>query len=506
MMTSEDLNMFVRSLSNERGLSEEVVYAAIEAAMAAQASKQFGEEAELIWTEAVIDRQDGHCDAYRSWMVVADDALEDPLREITLKEALEVSDELEVGSTVREALELPTLGRIEAQQAKQRILFEVRKAERDKISREYQDKLMTMVTAVVKRRLQGGYILEMTTPDRAEAFLAKEECLPRDSFRPNDRVRAVLHGISEQTRGPQLLLSRTHSDFICALFKLEVPEVGEELIDIRAAARDPGSRAKIAVTTNDGRIDPIGACVGMRGSRVQAVSNELGGERIDIILWDENPAKLVINAMAPAEVASIVVDEDNHAMDVAVETSQLAQAIGRSGQNVRLASQLSGWTLNVMSEEELASKNQGDAVKASSVLQEALELDSELAQKIAEAGFKTVEELAYASLDELVALVGGDEAEAQAEEIQMLASDYLLSREIAEEAVLLRDDMDEALLTLDGMTPEYASQLFEAGVKNREDLAECAVDELQEKITISDKKAAALIMNARAHWFEESED
>lgn len=506
MSINEDLNLnvFVKSVSNERDLDQETIYSAIEAALAAQVAKQFGEEAELVWTEVVIDRNDGHYDAYRSWTVVADGAVEDPLREIALTEALEHSDEIDVGSVIRDELEMPTLGRIEAQNVKQMILQKVKEAERDKIAIQYQDKVMTMIYAVVKRRLQSGYILEMSSPDRAEAFLAKEHVLPRESFRPNDRVRVLLFEISDQRRGPQLLVSRTHPEFIRALFAVEVPEVSEDLIEIRSAARDPGSRAKIAVKTNDGRIDPIGACVGMRGSRVQAVSNELGGERIDIILWDENPAKLVINAMAPAEVASIVVDEDNHAMDIAVETSQLSQAIGRSGQNVRLASELSGWTLNVMSEEDLEKKHQGDSVAAKEVFEKELGLDAALVEKIITAGFKTIEELAYASLEELVALNDGDEE--KAEELQLQASDYLLTRAMAQDAVLAQEGIDEALLALEGMTSEYASQLVEAGIKTRDDLAECSVDELQEMIAISDTDAAALIMTARAHWFEDESE
>ena len=502
---STGINIFVQSLCNERGLEEDIVYSAIEAAIAVIAGKQYETDAEDgVWIEVVIDRQTGLYDTYRSWMVVADDAVEDPMKEISLTEACQVSEDMEIGCIVREQIESPSLGRIAAQQAKQIILQKVREAERQKIADLYQSDLGKILHCTVKRRLQSGYIVELSGAERAEAFLPREHLISRETFRQNDRVRVVLFEIADQRRGPQLMVSRTRPELLIELFKVEVPEIAEEVITIQAASRDPGSRAKIAVKTNDGRVDPIGACVGMRGSRVQAVSNELNGERIDIILWDDNPAKLAMNALSPAEVASIVVDEETQTMDVGVQQSELSQAIGRGGQNVRLASELCQWTINVMSEEALKEKSEAETTQVRAEFESSLGLSADLAGALLREGYTTIEELAYAEEESLMKVPGIDQA--KAEEIQMQASDYLLSQEMANDAMFDQDDVEEALLQLEGMNAEYAAQLVKANIKTRDDLADCSVGELCDVIEISEADAAALIMVARAHWFEETSE
>ncbi|MCB1827894.1 MAG: transcription termination/antitermination protein NusA, partial [Coxiellaceae bacterium] len=353
---NKDILLIVQSLSNERGVDEGVIFEAMEAALAAVAAKRYEED---VLTRVTIDRKTADYETFRCWTVVPDDdEMEFPDQQITLSNAHEIDPDLKVGDVVEEAIENPEFGRISAQQAKQVIIQKVREAERAKIVKQYQHRIGDLVIGVVKRVTRDNIILDMG--GNAEALLSREEMIPREAFRVNDRLRAYLFEVREEKRGPQLLVSRTRPEFLVELFKIEVPEIGEEVIEIKGAARDAGSRAKIAVKTNDGRIDPIGACVGMRGSRVQAVSNELGGERIDIILWDDNPAQLVINAMAPSEVASIVVDEDTHTMDIAVTEEQLSQAIGRAGQNVRLASELTGWTLNVMTEGQAVEKHESE--------------------------------------------------------------------------------------------------------------------------------------------------
>ncbi|MBS0351483.1 MAG: transcription termination/antitermination protein NusA, partial [Proteobacteria bacterium] len=356
-MNSKDILLMVQSLSNEKGVSPEAIFQSIEAALATVAARRY--EGEDVHIRVAIDRRSGDYEAYRCWTVVKDeDSLEEPAREILLAEAVNVDPELNVGDVIEEKIERPEFGRIAAQQAKQVIVQKVREAERGKIIDQYRARINDIIIGVVKKVTREHIILDMG--ENAEALLSREEMLPRDVFRINDRVRALLYTVREGKRGPQLAVSRTRPEFLAALFRIEVPEISEEVIEIKGAARDPGSRAKIAVKTNDGRIDPVGACVGMRGSRVQAVSNELGGERIDIVLWDDNPAQFVINSMAPAEVSSIVVDEDAHSMDIVVTEEQLAQAIGRSGQNIRLATDLTGWKLNVMTEKEAASKQEGE--------------------------------------------------------------------------------------------------------------------------------------------------
>ncbi len=498
-MNSKDILLMVQSLSNEKGVSAEAIFQSIEAALATVAAKRYGDEDVNI--RVTIDRKTGDYEAYRCWTVVLDDeSLEDPAREMLLTEAQSIDPELNVGDVVEERIERPEFGRIAAQQAKQVIVQKVREAERGKIIDQYRARLNELVIGVVKKVTREHIILDMG--DNAEALLPREDMLPRDVFRINDRLRALLCAVREGKRGPQLAVSRTHPQFLVELFKIEVPEISEEVIEIKSAARDPGSRAKIAVKTNDGRIDPVGACVGMRGSRVQAVSNELGGERIDIVLWDDNPAQFVINAMAPAEVSSIVVDEDTHSMDIAVTEDQLSLAIGRNGQNIRLASDLTGWKLNVMTDKEAVSKHEGETERAKNLFMEKLDIDEEIAELLVGEGFSNLEEIAYVPTAELAALEGLDEEVAG--ELQQRAGDVLLTQEIATETARTGVQPAADLLALEGMTEKLAIRLADKGIANREDLAEHSVDELTDLFSDLDKKTAAkLIMQARAHWFDQ---
>ncbi len=379
------------------------------------------------------------------------------------------------------------------------IIQKVREAERAKIARQYTHRIGQLIIGVVKKVTRDSVTLDMG--ENAEGILLREEMIPREAFRTNDRIRAYLFDVRDDRRGPQLLLSRTRPKMLVELFKIEVPEIGEEVIEIKAAARDPGSRAKIAVKTNDGRIDPIGACVGMRGSRVQAVSNELGGERIDIVLWDDNPAQLVINAMAPAEVSSIVVDEESHSMDISVDESQLSQAIGRSGQNIRLASELTGWNLNVMSEADMSKKHENESLAHKQEFMDKLDVDEDIADVLVSEGFTSLEEIAYVPKEELHAVEEFDED--VADELQRRASDYLLTQEIANQEGKQEGAPAADLLALASMTPDLAQQLTNNGVGTQEDLAEFAVDELVEILGIDEELAAKLIMEARAPWFAE---
>lgn len=497
-MNSKDILLIVQSLSNEKGVSEEAIFQSIESALATVAARRY--EDEDVFIRVAIDRKTGDYEAYRGWTVVADDEdLEDSSKQMTLTEAHEIDPELNVGDVVEEKIERPDFGRIAAQQAKQVIVQKVREAERTKIIDQYRARVGELIIGVVKKVTREHIILDMG--DNAEALLSREEMLPRDIFRVNDRIRGLLYAVRDGKRGPQLAVTRTHPQFLIELFRIEVPEISEEVIEIKSAARDPGLRAKIAVKTNDGRIDPVGACVGMRGSRVQAVSNELGGERIDIILWDDNPAQFVINAMAPAEVSSIVVDEETHAMDIVVSEDQLAQAIGRSGQNINLASQLTGWRLNVMTEKEAVSKQETETGKSKALFMDKLDIDEDVADLLVTEGFVSLEEIAYVPLQELAALEGFDENIAS--ELQQRASDVLLTQEIATETARGVTKPEEDLLAVEGMTEKLALKLAEKGICTREDLAEHAVDELIDLIGELDKKTAAkLIMSARAHWFE----
>lgn len=492
---NKDILLIAQSIANERGVDKEVIFEAIEAALAATAAKRYEGE---VSARVSIDRKTGDYASFRRWEVIADADMamhEFPEQVMSLTQAQSIDEELSVGDFVEEPIENPQFGRIAAQHAKQVLVQKVREAERNKINNHYQTRLGELLIGTVKRVTRDNIILDMG--ENAEALLPRENMISREAYRVNDRMRVYLQDVRNEKRGPQLMVSRTCPEFLVELFKIEVPEIGEEVITIMAAARDPGSRAKIAVKTNDGRIDPIGACVGMRGARVQAVSNELGGERIDIILWDDNPAQLVINAMAPAEVSSIVVDEEKHSMDIIVLEEQLSQAIGRAGQNVRLASELTGWTLNVMTEAAASAKAETESTVLQNMFVEKLDIDPEVANVLIAEGFSSLEDVAYVPIEELKSIEGFDQA--IADELQRRASDVLLTQELLEgDVVFPADD----LLAVEGMTPELANQLADHGIVTREDLADQSVDDLHELLQMDETLAAKLIMSARAHWFE----
>ena len=425
----------------------------------------------------------------------------DPHRQILYSEASARSLALGIGDFVEEPIESVAFGRIAAQTAKQVIVQKVREAERAQVIDAYRHRVGEMVTGVVKRLERGSVILDLG--GNAEAIVNRDEDIPREIVRPGDRLRGYLRDVREETRGPQLFVSRTAPELMVRLFTLEVPEISEGLIEIMGCARDPGSRAKIGVRSKVSRIDPVGACVGMRGSRVQAVSNELAGERVDIIPWDENPAQYVINAMSPAEVVSIVVDEDSQSMDVAVHEEQLSQAIGRGGQNVRLATQLTGWQINVMTEQQADEKNEKETGKYLSLFMNQLDVDEEIALILLEEGFTSIEEVAYVSEEEMLAIDEIDEEICR--ELQSRARDVLLIREIASEEGVSIGSPAEDLLLLEGMDTELAYGLAAKGVTTREDLAELSVDDFTELAEIDPERAAELIMTARAIWFEQEE-
>ena len=495
---SKEILLIAQSIANERGVDELVIFEAIESALATIAAKRYPGEVSI---RVAIDRKTGEYESFRRWEVVADDAVdtyEFPEQVMGLSQAQSIDEDLEIGDSVEEPVENPEFGRIAAQQAKQVLVQKVREAERDKIISQHQARVGTMMIGTVKRVTRDHLILDMG--DNAEGLLLREEMIPREAFRVSDRIRVYLKEVRKEKRGPQLSVSRISAEFLIELFKIEVPEIGEEVITIMGAARDPGSRAKIAVKTNDGRIDPIGACVGMRGARVQAVSNELSGERIDIILWDDNPAQLVINAMAPAEVSSIVVDEDAHVMDIVVTEEQLAQAIGRAGQNVRLASELTGWTLNVMNEQDATVKEATESGKLKDMFVRKLEIDETVAEVLVGEGFTSLEEIAYISIDELKSIDGFDDE--IAEELQRRASDVLLTQELLGGGATRQQSPADDLMAVEGVTPELAMQLANHGIVTRDDLAELSVDELHDLLQLDETFAGRLIMNARAHWFE----
>jgi N utilization substance protein A len=467
--------------------------------LATATKKRYDEDADIIVT---IDRETGGYDTYRRWLVVADDEMALLGTQFTTEEAAEKDESLQIGDVHQEQIENVGFGRIAAQTAKQVIVQKVREAERAQVVEEYESRAGELISGTVKKVTRDNIIVDLG--NNAEASLPREELVGREVFRMGDRVRAILQDIRPEVRGPQLFLSRACSEMLVELFKIEVPEISEEVIEIRAAARDPGSRAKIAVKTNDGRIDPIGACVGMRGSRVQAVSGELGGERVDIILWDDNPAQLVINAMAPAEVESIVVDEDTGSMDVAVAGDNLAQAIGRSGQNVRLASDLTGWTINVMSMEDASEKHEKESGAIINVFMEHLDIDDDVAEVLVDEGFTSLEEVAYVPLEEMMAIDGFDEE--IAEELRARAKDALLTQAIASEEQLGEVEPAEDLLTMDGMERHLAFVLASKGIVTMEDLAEQAVEDLLDIEGLEAKQAGELIMTARAPWFAAAEE
>ena len=495
---NKEILQVAEAVSNEKGVSPEIIFEAIELALATATKKRYDEDSEI---RVVIDRATGDYTTFRSWKVVGDDVLAALGTEFTLEEAHEKDPGLKAGDVYEEQVENVEFGRIAAQTAKQVIVQKVREAERAQIVDQYRDRVGELLAGSVKKVTRDAVIIDLG--NNAEGVLARDQLVGRETFRVGDRIRAVLKEIQPEARGPQLIMSRTCAEMLIELFKIEVPEIAEQVIDIRAAARDPGLRAKIAVKTNDGRIDPVGACVGMRGSRVQAVSNELDGERVDIILWDDNPAQLVINAMAPAEVESIVVDEDTNTMDVAVAEDNLAQAIGRSGQNVRLASQLTGWNINVMSLEDAQAKQEQEAGTTIARFMEALDVDEDVAFVLVEEGFTTLEEIAYVPLEEMMAIEGFDKE--TAEELRSRAKDALLTQAIASEERLDATEPAEDLLNMEGMDRHTAYQLASHGIVTMEDLAEQAVEDLLEIEGMDAKRAGQLILTARAPWFESME-
>jgi N utilization substance protein A len=499
--------LIAEAVSNEKDVDKETIFKAIEAALEMATKKRYSED---IAVRVEINRQTGDYKTFRVWTVLSDDLEDDgsgdpdfeyiPAQHLRISDVKKTNPKTKIGDKIEEPIESVEFGRIAAQTAKQVIVQKIREAERAKVVKAYVDRIGELVTGVVKKVTRDGIILDLG--NNIEAIIPREEMIPREEVRVDDRLRGYLYKVEQRARGPQLYVSRTHPQMLVALFKIEVPEIGEEIIEIKSAARDPGSRAKIAVKTNDKRIDPQGACIGMRGARVQAVSGELRGERIDIVLWDDNPAQLVINAMAPAEVASIVVDEDAHTMDVAVREEQLSQAIGRNGQNVKLASQLTGWTINVMTETEAADKTAAETEKVQKRFVEQLGVDEEVAEILVREGFTTLEEVAYVPVEEMQEIPEFDDEAIEA--LQSRAKDALLTQALVGEEGLNNAEPAQDLLALDGMNTDLAFKLASHGIVTQEDLAEQAVDDLLEIATDIDReKAAALIMAARAPWFAE---
>ncbi|MEE4276980.1 MAG: transcription termination factor NusA [Halieaceae bacterium] len=493
---NKEILLVAEAVSAEKGVDEDIIFGAIESALAMATKKRYDEDADI---EVTIDRETGEYQTVRRWLVVPDEELALLGTQFTTEEAAEKDPSLKPGDVYEEQVENVEFGRIAAQTAKQVIVQKVRDAERAQVVELYEGRVGELVAGTVKKVTRDNVIVDLG--NNAEGLLPREQLVGRETFRINDRVRAILREISTESRGPQLILSRACPEMLIELFKIEVPEIAEGVIQIRSAARDPGSRAKIAVKTNDQRIDPVGACVGMRGSRVQAVSNELDNERVDIVLWDDNAAQLVINAMSPAEVESIVVDEESHTMDVAVAEDNLAQAIGRSGQNVRLASELTGWTINVMSVDEAVEKQEAEAGQVIQTFMEQLDVDEDVAGILVDEGFTSLEEVAYVPLEEMTSIDGFDED--IAEELRARAKDALLTLAIASEEQLGAQTPAEDLLTMDGMDRELAFVLAARGIVTMEDLAEQGVDELIDIEGMTEERAGELIMTARAPWFAE---
>ncbi|MBX9406063.1 transcription termination factor NusA [Pseudomonas baetica] len=492
---SKEVLLVVESVSNEKGVPASVIFEALELALATATKKRFEDEVDL---RVEINRHTGSYETFRRWTVVEENDLDDPAIETWPSKVAETHPGANVGDVVEEKIESIEFGRIAAQTAKQVIVQKVREAERAQVVDAYRERLGEIISGTVKKVTRDNVIVDLG--NNAEALLAREDIISRETFRVGVRLRALLKEIRTENRGPQLILSRTAPEMLIELFRIEVPEIAEGLIEVMAASRDPGSRAKIAVRSKDKRIDPQGACIGMRGSRVQAVSGELGGERVDIVLWDDNPAQFVINAMSPAEVAAIIVDEDAHAMDIAVGADNLAQAIGRGGQNVRLASQLTGWTLNVMTESDIQAKQQAETGDILRNFIDELEVDEELAQVLVDEGFTSLEEIAYVPLEEMLNIDGFDEDIVN--ELRARAKDRLLTKAIATEEKLADAHPAEDLLSLEGMDKDLAMELAVRGVITREDLAEQSIDDLLDIDGIDDDRAGKLIMAARAHWFE----
>jgi N utilization substance protein A len=497
---NKEILMVVDVVSNEKGVAKGILFEAIEAALASATKKRSREDVEV---RVAIDHATGDYETFRQWEVVEDDTepLEFPTRQIFLSDAAAEEADIEVGDFIEEPMQSVEFGRIAAQSAKQVIMQKVREAERKQVYDAYIDRVGEMVIGFVKKVERGNIIMDLG--GNAEGFIPRDEMIPREAVRPRDQIRAYLREVKPESRGPQLFLSRTAPELLIELFKIEVPEINEGLIEIINGARDPGSRAKIAVKANDPRIDPIGACVGMRGSRVQAVSNAMGGERVDIIPWDENPAQFVINAMAPAEVVSILVDEDSHSMDVAVSEENLSQAIGRGGQNVKLASELTRWELNVMSVEQAEQKTEVESQTLHQMFMEELDVDEEIAVILVQEGFSSVEEIAYVPENEMVDIEEFDEE--LIAELRGRARDIMLTRAIVNEEKLADVTPADDLLEMEGMDEALAYELAVRGVVTMEDLAEQSVDELLEIEGLDKVRAGNLIMTARIPWFIEEE-
>jgi N utilization substance protein A len=492
---SRELLMLVDALAREKNVEKDIVFGALELALASATKKRFKDDVDV---RVEIDRETGEYKSFRRWQIVADNDHEIPAQQIALTDAHERDPNLQINDFVEEPLEAVEFGRIGAQTAKQVILQKIRDAEREQILNDFLQRKEFIVTGAIKRMERGNAIIES---GRIEAALPKDQMIPKENLRIGDRVRAFLLKVDRNNRGPQLILSRTVPEFLIKLFEMEVPEIEEGLLEIKAAARDPGSRAKIAVKSNDPRIDPIGTCVGMRGSRVQAVTAELAGERVDITLWSPDPAQFVINALAPAEVSKITVDEESHSMDVVVDEENLAQAIGRNGQNVRLASELSGWELNIMTEEESKKKNDEESANIRKLFMERLDVDEEVAGILIQEGFTTLEEVAYVPISEMLEIESFDEDTVN--ELRSRARNALLVEAIASEEHV--ENVASDLLTLEGMDNETARVLAAKGVTTQEDLADLAVDDLVELTGIDAERAKQLIMTARAPWFAASQ-
>ncbi|OED34431.1 transcription termination/antitermination protein NusA [Chromatiales bacterium (ex Bugula neritina AB1)] len=496
---SKEILLVVDAVSNEKGVDESIIFEALEAALASATRKRSGKEIEV---RVAIDRESGDYLTYRRWEVCEDDELQEfPLRQMTLSAAREDEPEIAVGDWVEDEIESVDFGRIAAQTAKQVIVQKVREAERARVVEAFKDRVGELVMGIVKRTERGGVYIDLG--NNAEAYIRREEMIPREAVRTGDRLRAYLREVQPEPRGPQLFASRTSPEFLIELFKLEVPEVGQGTIEIRGAARDAGSRAKIAVISNDPRLDPVGACVGMRGSRVQTVSNELAGERVDIILWDNSPAQYVINAMAPAEVASIIVDEEKNSMDIVVDADKLSLAIGRGGQNVRLAGELTGWELNVMDEGAADEKNETEARVLIEKFVEELTVDEEVATILVQEGFTSVEEVAYVPEQELLDVDEFDEE--MVEELRSRAQDVLLTQALVTEQKIKTFKPSDELLAMEGISAELAVSLAEIEVTTVDDLADLAVDELLVVDGMDEDTAGKLIMKARESWFQDEE-
>lgn len=489
---SREMLLLVDALAREKNVAKDIVFGALELALASATKKRIHDEADV---RVAIDRNTGNFESFRRWQVVAEDEYVNEYLQVPLSEAQKEDAEVEIGDFLEEPLEPIDFGRIGAQAAKQVILQKIRDAEREQIIADFLERKEHIVSGTIKRMERGNAIVES---GKIEALLPRDQMIPKENLRIGDRVRAYLLRIDRGVRGPQLILSRTAPEFVMRLFELEVPEIEDGLMEIKACARDPGLRAKIAVKSNDQRVDPIGTCVGLRGSRVTAVRNEIGGENVDIVLWSADPAQFVIGALAPAEVSSIVVDEEKHAMDVVVDEDNLAIAIGRSGQNVRLASELTGWSINLMTQEESTKKSEAEFAQTRVVFMEKLDIDEELADLLIEEGFSSLEEVAYVPLAEMLEIDGLDEEIVN--ELRNRARNTLLTEAIATEEKL--EQVSEDLLGLDGMDKELAAKLAGQGIKTRDDLAELAVDELTEMTGMDDERARKLILSARAHWFE----